>query len=169
VFQQNLAVCYEELGTVVAAERKLQEALDAYEQSLKIRQTLTGHNKSDLVMQRELSVGYKKVGDALTAQGDLADALTDYRFAFAISENLASQDSSNVDWQNNAAWSRYCIAKTLIRVKDGDRNEAKRLIFEGIDIITRLEHRGTLSSDAQDTLNKLNELAAAFTSLSSKH
>src|SRR5271166_2000507 len=134
-----------------------------------IGRALPGDNTSDGVMQRTQPECSKKVGESLTAQGDLADALTDYRFAFAISENLASQDSSNVDWQNNAAWSRYCIAKTLIRVKDGDRNEAKRLIFEGIDIITRLEHRGTLSSDAQDTLNKLNELAAAFTSLSSKH
>jgi hypothetical protein len=60
------------------------------------------------------------------------------------------------------------IAKVLIRIKDGDRNEAKRLIFEGIDIMTRLEHRGALDTDAQETVNKLNELAAALSSSSSK-
>ena len=102
------------------------------------------------------------------AQGDLAGALKNYRDKFAITEKFASQDPSNAGWQNDAAWSRYCIAKVLIRIKDGDRNETRHLVVEGIDIITRLEHQGTLEADAQDTLNKLNDLAVALTSSSSE-
>jgi hypothetical protein len=108
-----------------------------------------------------------KVGDVLVAQGDLAGALKNYRDAFAITEKLANEDPSNAIWQNDAAWSRYCVAKVLIRIKDGDRNEARRLVVEGIDIMTRLEHQGALDTNAQDTLNKLNEIATALTSLSS--
>ena len=102
------------------------------------------------------------------AQGKLAEALDAYRNAFAISDMLASRDPSNATWQNDAAWSRYCVAKVLMRIKDGDRNEAKRLIVEGIDIVTRLSHQGALSSDAQDTLNKLNETANELGSSSSQ-
>jgi len=168
VVQSDLAVCYEKFGTVLAAQRKLPDALDAYEQSLKIRQTLAEKDKSNTDLQRELSVGYDKVGDVLTAQGDLTGALNYYRDALAITEKLVSQEPSNVDWQNAAAWNRYCVAKVLIKIKDGDRNEAKRLILEAIDIMTRLEHQGALDADAQDTLNKLNEIATALTSSSRK-
>jgi hypothetical protein len=114
-------------------------------------------------------VSYERVGDVLVAQGDLDNALKNYRDAFAITEKLASQDPSNVGWQNNAAWNRYCVAKVLIRIKDGDRNEARRLVIEGIDIIRRLERRGALDRDAQDTLDKLNAIASALTSSSSGH
>jgi hypothetical protein len=34
--------------------------------------------------------------------------------------------------------------------------------------MTRLEHQGALDTNAQDTLNKLNELATALTSSSRK-
>jgi hypothetical protein len=107
-------------------------------------------------------------GNVLVAQGDLAGALKNYRDEFAITEKLASQDPTSADRQNAAAWSRYCVAKVLIRIKDGDRNEAGRLVIEGIDIMTRLEHQGALDTNAQDTLNKLNEIATALTSSSRK-
>jgi hypothetical protein len=89
-------------------------------------------------------------------------------FLFARSMKLASQDPSNADWQNSAAWSRYCVAKVLIQIKDGDRTEATRLVIEGIEIMMRLQHQGTLDTNAQDTLNKLNQIATALTSSSRK-
>jgi hypothetical protein len=44
------------------------------------------------------------------------------------------------------AWNRYCVAKVLTRLKDGDRNEARRLVIEGVDIM--LENQGALDTDA---------------------
>jgi len=58
--------------------------------------------------------------------------------------------------------------KVLIRIKDGDRDEARRLVVEGIDIMKRLEHQGALDTNAQDTLNKLNELAPSLSSSSGR-
>ena len=103
-----------------------------------------------------------------SAQGDLAGALKNYRESLGIVEKLAKQDPTNADWQNNAAWGRYCIAKVLIQIKDSDRNEASRLVVEGIDIMKRLEHQGALDVNAQDTLNKLNELASTLTPSSNR-
>jgi len=91
----------------------------------------------------------------------------DEAFVKRLCQDLAAK---GIDaWQNDVAWSRYCVAKLLIRlirIKDGDRNEARRLVTEGIDIMTRLEHRSALETDAQDALNKLNEIAAVLTSSS---
>ena len=168
-WQRDLSVGYEKVGDVLVAQGKLQDGLDAYQQSLKIRQTLAEQDKSNAGSQLDLSVSYTKVGDVLVAQGDMAGALKKYRDAFAITEKLASQDPRNAVWQNNAAWSRYCVAKVIIQIKDGDRNEARRLVIEGIDIMTRLEHQGALRTEAQDTLNKLNEIAPTLTSSSSGH
>jgi tetratricopeptide (TPR) repeat protein len=165
-WQRDLSVGYERIGDVLVAQGKLQEALEAYQQSLKIRQTLAEQDKTNSSWQSDLSVSYQRVGEILAAQGDLVGALKNYRDEFAITEKLASQDPTNADSQNAAAWSRYCVAKVLIRIKDGDRNEARRLVIEGIDIMTRLEHQGALDTNAQDTLNKLNELATALTSSS---
>jgi serine/threonine-protein kinase len=166
-WQRDLSVSYEKVGNVLVAHGKLQEALDAYQQSLKIRQTLAEQDKTNIGSQWDLSLSYEKVGDVLAAKGDLADALNDYRDAFAISNMLASRAPSNVSWQNGAAWSRYCIAKVLMQIKGGDRNEAKRLIIEGLEIMRRLGQHGALNSNAQDTLNKLNEIGNALTSSSS--
>jgi hypothetical protein len=41
-------------------------------------------------------------------------------------------------------------------------NEARRLVIEGIDIMMGLQHQGALDANAQDTLNKLNELSTAL-------
>jgi tetratricopeptide (TPR) repeat protein len=160
-------VSYNKVAGVLEAQGKLQEALDAYQQSLAIAKRLAEQDKSNAGWQQDLAASYDKVAGVLEAQGDLAGALKNYRDKFAITEKLASQDPTNATWQNDAAWTRYCVAKVLIRSKDGDRNEARRLVIEGIDIMTGLEHQGALDTNAQDILNKLNEIATALTSSSS--
>jgi hypothetical protein len=130
--------------------------------SLPIAEKLSKQDPSNADWQRDLSVSYEKVGDVLSAQGDLVGALKSYRDSLPIAEKLSKQDASNAGWQNNAAWSRYCIAKVLVQMKDSDRNEARRLVVEGIDIMKRLQHQSALDRNAQDTLNKLNELAPSL-------
>jgi tetratricopeptide (TPR) repeat protein len=165
-WQSDLSVSYERIGDVLVAQGKLQEAIEAYQQGLAIGKALAEQDKTNSGWQRDLSIGYEKVGDVLVAQDKLQEALEAYQQYLAIAKALAEQDPTNAVWQNATAWSRYCVAKVLIRIRDGDRNEARRLVIEGIDIIKRLEHQGSLDTDAQDTLNKLNEIATALTSSS---
>jgi tetratricopeptide (TPR) repeat protein/class 3 adenylate cyclase/tRNA A-37 threonylcarbamoyl transferase component Bud32 len=167
-WQRDLSFSYAKIGDVLVAQGKLQEAPEAYQQSLAIMKRLAEQDKTNSDWQLDLAGSYEKVGDVLVAQGDLADALNNYREYFQFTEKLASQDPANADWQNNTAWGRYCVARVLIQMKDGDRNEARRLVIEGIGIMTRLQHQGALDKDAQDTLNKLNELSTALTSSSRK-
>ena len=166
--QFNLATIHGRIGMVLQQQGKLVEAIAEYRPYRELMERLTQRDPANAGWQRDLGVSYEKVGNVLSAQGDLAGALKNYRDDLAITEKLAKQDPGNAGWQNDAAWSRYCVAKVLIQTKDGDRNEANRLIIEGIDMMKRLEHQGALDTNAQDTLNKLNELASSLASSSNR-
>ena len=56
------------LGEVLVAQGKLQEALDAYQQDLAIAKRLAEQDQSNEGWQRDLGVSYEKVGDVLEAQ-----------------------------------------------------------------------------------------------------
>jgi tetratricopeptide (TPR) repeat protein len=73
------AVIRGNLGGVLAAQGKLPEALDLYQQSLAIAKRLAEQDKSDSGWQRNLSVSYVNVGNVLVAQGKLPDALDAYQ------------------------------------------------------------------------------------------
>jgi Tetratricopeptide repeat len=73
------AVIRGNLGGVLAAQGKLPEALDLYQQSLAIAKRLAEQDKSDSGWQRNLSVSYVNVGNVLVAQGKLQDALDAYQ------------------------------------------------------------------------------------------
>lgn len=163
-WQRTLSVGYEKVGDVQLAQGDLAGALKSYRDEVALQERLAKQDPSNAGWQRTLSVGYEKAGNVQLAQGDLGGALQSYRDYLEIARKLAEQATDNAVWQNNAAWGRYCVAKVLVRIKGGDRNEARRLTNEGLDIMTRLEHQGALDANARDTLNKLNELARALVS-----
>jgi tetratricopeptide (TPR) repeat protein len=100
-----MSVSCENVGNVLVAQGKLDEALTAYRDGLAIRQRLASIERSYTQLDHELSVLYRKVGDVLTTQGKLDDALKVYRDDLAISEQLAATDRSNMQWQNNFQYS----------------------------------------------------------------
>jgi tetratricopeptide (TPR) repeat protein len=130
-----------------------------YRKDMVIAKRLTEQDETNSDWKWGLSLSYRKVGDVLAAEGDLDRALEEYRAEFAIIGKLARQDPSNAGWQTAAALNRYSIGKALIRLKDGDRDEAKRLVLEGLDIMARLERQSGLDEKARDTANKLKEIA----------
>ena len=67
------------LGDVLVAQGKLQEALEACQQDLAISKRLAEQDKTNFGWQRDLSVSYNKVGDVLVAQGKLQEALEAYQ------------------------------------------------------------------------------------------
>ena len=102
----------------------------------------------------------------LEDQGKLPETLEAYRNFLATADLLVSRDPSNVTWQVDTASAKWCVAKILIRIKDGDRDEAKRLVAEGIEIMTRLKHQDAMNKSGDDISNKLNELAKTLASSS---
>jgi tetratricopeptide (TPR) repeat protein len=109
------------LGDVLVAQGKLEEALGAYQQSLKIRQTLAEQDKSNVGWQRDLSVSYDKVGEVLEAQGKLQEALDAYQQSLTIAKRLAEQDKSNSGWQRDLIVSLYKVGTIMAKIGDNDK------------------------------------------------
>jgi hypothetical protein len=118
----------------LAAQGKLQEALEACQQSLAISQRLAKQDKPT-----PAGSGISRSVTTRLAMCWWPKATWPTRLS-SIATRLQSRrmwpvaGPSNATWQIDAVWSRYCAAKVLIRIKDGDRNEANRLVIEGIDI-----------------------------------
>ena len=66
---------YQKVGGVLVAQGKLQEALDAYQQSLRIRQILAEQDKSNSGWQRDLILSLYRIGRT-TAKMEAQDSLS---------------------------------------------------------------------------------------------
>jgi tetratricopeptide (TPR) repeat protein len=116
------SVTLNNLGDVLNGQGKLEEALDAYQQSLAIRRNLAEQYKSDAGWQRDLSVSYNRVGDVLSGQGKLQEALDVYQQSLSIRQKLAEQDKSNAGWQRDLSVSYEKVDDVLRRQKMGMGN-----------------------------------------------
>jgi len=135
-YQRDLSVAYEEVGDVLKAQGKLDEALKAYRDSLAIAERLAAADRSNTLWQRDLSVSYNKVGNVLKTQGKLDEALKAYRDSLAIRERLAASDPSNSDWQRILAVSYDNVGDPL--VAQGKLDEALKAYRDGLAIRERL-------------------------------
>jgi tetratricopeptide (TPR) repeat protein len=135
-YQTGLAVAYDEVGNVLVAQGKLSEALQAYRDSLAIRERLAKADPGNAGWQRELSVSYIKVGEVLVAQGKLSEALQGYRDSLAITERLAKADPGNAGWQRDLAVSHANLAWTHLKL--GEAPEALIELRKGREIMARL-------------------------------
>ena len=83
-WQRDLSVSYNRLGDVAVAQGKLEEAAEAYGESLAISKKLAEGDPTNTGWQRDLSVSYDKLGDVAVAQGKLEEAAKAYGESLAI-------------------------------------------------------------------------------------
>jgi tetratricopeptide (TPR) repeat protein len=93
------------VGDALRAQTKLDEALQAYRDSIIILERLVAADRSNTYWQRTLSFSYNRIGDVLKAQGKLDEALRAYRDSLAIIEGLAAASPSNAQWQRDLQFS----------------------------------------------------------------
>jgi tetratricopeptide (TPR) repeat protein len=107
-----------ELGDVLSAQGKLQEALEVYKQGLAIKKSLTDQDKSDQGRLRDFAQSFEKVGDVLVAQGKLQEALETYEQQLTIAQQLSEQSQSNNGLKAN-------LSESYINVGDVLRKQGK--------------------------------------------
>jgi len=96
---QQQAEIFGDLGDVRAAQGKLQEALEAYQEYLAIMTRLVEQDKSNSAWQQDLASSYDKVGGVLVDQGKLPEALEIYQQSLGTAQALVEQDKSDARWQ----------------------------------------------------------------------
>jgi tetratricopeptide (TPR) repeat protein len=132
------------------AQAKLQDALDAYQQSLKIRQTLAEQDKSNADWQRNLWMSYIEVGDVLLTQGKLVEAMDAYQQSFKLRQILAGQETSNSSLQRDLEVSYEKIGDIL--VLEGKPQEALIAYQKDLQTAERLAERDTSNTSWQQDL-----------------
>jgi tetratricopeptide (TPR) repeat protein len=113
-YQRDLSVAYNEVGDVLVAQGKLDEALASYRGSLDIRHRLAGSDPSNTYWQQDLAFSYNRVGDVLVAQGKLDEALASYRASLDIRDRLAASDRSNAGRQYDLSVSSERVGEVLM-------------------------------------------------------
>ena len=138
---------------MLVAQGKLQEALEAYQQSLAIMKRLAEQDKTNSGWQRDLSVSYEKVGDVLVAQGKLQEALEAYQQSLAIAKRLAEQDKTNSGWERDLIVSLFEVATTMAKIGGDDGGfRAQEIVQEALNLTDK--YPGT---DRQQLIDALNQ------------
>jgi len=133
------SVTLNDLGDVLAAQGKLQEALEVYEQGLAIKKSLTDQDKSDQGRLRDFAQSFENVGDVLVAQGKLQEALETYEQQLTIAQRLSEQSPSNNGLKQNLADS-YINVGDVLR-KQGKLQDAMGAYQQSLAIAKSLTER----------------------------
>jgi hypothetical protein len=100
-WQRDLSVSYNKVGDVLVEQGNLPEALNAYRDSLAIRERLAKSDPGNAGWQRDLYAALWFVADAEIRSGEQADALEKLLRAKEIMEGLAKADPGNAGWQRD--------------------------------------------------------------------
>ncbi len=112
-WQRELALRYDQLGDLLLAQGRLEQALAGYRASRAIAVRLAAADADNDDRQRDLALSAVKVGDAHLAQGHFDDALASYHVGLAISERLAAADRTNIRAQHGVLVAQLKIGDVL--------------------------------------------------------
>ena len=101
-WRRELSISYSNVGGILEAQGKLQEALAEYEADKRIMQELTARDPDNAGWRRDLGVA-QLVGVVLQAQGRLPEALAEHEAGRRIMQELTTRDPDNAGWQRELA------------------------------------------------------------------
>lgn len=137
-------------GDMLLAQGNVSEALQAYRESLDIREHLVKANPNDADSQRALAGCYERVGDALFKQGDHGEALKSYRRGLAVGERLAETHPGSAASQNVLLASYHGLGKALFA--QGDHGGALKFYRKGVAVAEHLAEADPGSAASQRAL-----------------
>lgn len=97
------------------------EALQVYEERMRIAKKLADQDPDNLKLQRDIAVSHERIGDVLKDQDHLTEALQAYEERMRIATKLADRDPDNTEWQRDLSVSYNKIGDVLVKDKDKDR------------------------------------------------
>jgi tetratricopeptide (TPR) repeat protein len=135
-WRHNLAISYQQIGNVLAAEGNLTKALEAHQESRKILQALADQDEDNPLWQRDLSLALEKIGDVQSRQGRLGEALQMHQSAHAIRRTFSEKDPSDSRWRRDLAISYGKLGGVLMR--QGKLHEAYQAFQSAHEIVESL-------------------------------
>jgi tetratricopeptide (TPR) repeat protein len=109
--RQNLSVAHHDVGWVLLAQGKLEEALAEFRADLAIIRDVADKDPTNKGWQRDVDVAYGMIGDALLAQGNVQEAIQNYKTRLSITDS--------VSWTVQARSRGYDRTTILLRIDWG--------------------------------------------------
>ena len=103
--QSDLAASYNNIGLLLNATGKPDDALEALESSIKIWQKLVDANPTNTQFQSDLAAGQNNIGLLLRGHRKPAEALKAHESALAIQQKLADANPTVIQFQSELATS----------------------------------------------------------------
>jgi tetratricopeptide (TPR) repeat protein len=156
VWQRDLSVSYNFMGSVKEAQGDLTGAEQAYQQGLDIMLALTKRDPHNADWQRDLSVSYNQVGIVKQAQGDLAGAEQAYQQHNAIMLALTQRAPDNANWQRGLYVSHSNFGN--LREQQNDWNAAAEKYAQALAVAEKLQRADKLNSEDKDHVDLIRSL-----------
>jgi len=110
-WQRDLSVSYDDVGDVLVAQGKLDEALKAYRDGFAIREHVAAADPNNTQWQRDLAVSHSKLASVYERQGRIADALVELTKGQDIIVALLAIVPGHAQWKKDLAWVEQQIAR----------------------------------------------------------
>ena len=91
----------DQVGNVLSAQGRLDDALSTYRAGLAIAERLAAADPSNAGWQRDLFISYERLGSVEERKQNPNDAAPYYAEAAKIIRRLAPRDPSNAQWQRD--------------------------------------------------------------------
>jgi len=167
-------VIHERIGSVLVTLGDLEAALDRFEQSLAIRESMAAQRPDDLDVLRDKGISLTKMGETQRMLGRLSDAILTFERGVPILEDLLQRDPANIREARSAAVATEQLADALLwsgRVEDAvermrdavslyagvvdrDRNRARAV---HMDAVGRIKLADMLGHPAFPNLGRASE------------
>ena len=113
-FQQYRAKMMSEFGETYLKAKGLDQASDAYHESLQIYLSLAAKEPVAIVWQREIADQIDHLGSVRQQQGKIGPAMDNFRQAFDIRRSIVDREGGNATSYSDFAWSHYNIGEILM-------------------------------------------------------
>lgn len=151
-WQRDLSLSYNDVGDILNAQGKREEALARYNQGLTIAQTIARQDPSNILRQRHLSSTYQRLGYVQAVLGKTDDALTSYRASAAPLEELSRAYPKNYSWEEELILIYWNTGKLCLQRKPPAKAEAREQMEKACERIRQAEARSGASEGMRQWL-----------------
>jgi serine/threonine protein kinase/tetratricopeptide (TPR) repeat protein len=152
--EQQYCIALVNYGDVLLDQGNPSQALDLYQDALKIRRKLKKSTPNNPLLAAELAVNLQQIGNVFELRGDIGKALEHYQEARDIRSGLVGLAPQNLEWKRQLV--RTFEKVGLIQQAQGEVSKALKSYLDSLDVAIQLRNLDPNSTAVQSEVWLLN-------------